>query len=323
MGASVAARYSRPASRRNLGGESGSTVTVTVVVLRPSVSQSVNGRHARGGTGGRDSRGVGDDGRLLEAGAVGLAGLDGLEAVTGAGDLAGAVVAAAVAVAGLEEAGGGGGNKGQDNGGLHLDGVAWGNMERGIVDSGTGNWLGESVTGEQEERDGGRRARGQDLYSYGRCRPPHGPWMDLACSLLGGCSRALASPENQGTREPASQRTGAASAVLPWPQGPGPKGALEAAAVPPIRGATSRMRQVNVPGERGADAPGHWGMARGEGGPLVWHGGPADGLVAVGDRETEPGPGLVRRGWSGGPGEDERRQTNAAASKESCTSTSR
>ncbi len=66
---------------------------------------------------------VRDDSRLHELGAVGLAGLDGLQAIAGTGDGAGAVVTTAVAGTGLDGAGERGSDEREDNGGLHLDGL--------------------------------------------------------------------------------------------------------------------------------------------------------------------------------------------------------
>lgn len=98
-------------SRLNLAGSSGSTVTVTVVVLR-AVRNVARGRDIAGVY----SRSVRDNGGQHEAGAIGLARGDGEEAGTGTGDLAGAVVTTAV--------GSGDGSEGRDDGkGLHVDGL--------------------------------------------------------------------------------------------------------------------------------------------------------------------------------------------------------
>lgn len=60
----------------------------------------------------------------MEAGAVGLARGDGQETGAGTGDLAVAVVSRALAL--LNEASHGGGDEGQDDGGLHVDGwTSW------------------------------------------------------------------------------------------------------------------------------------------------------------------------------------------------------
>lgn len=78
------------------------------MLKRESVCVCVNSRRRRG------------DGGQLEAGAVGLAGLDGRQAGAGTGDLASAVVGSASTL--VEGAGHDGGSEGEDDGDLHLDG---------------------------------------------------------------------------------------------------------------------------------------------------------------------------------------------------------
>ena len=66
-------------------------------------------------------RSIRDDGGLHEVGAVGLAGGDGRETITGTGDLTSAVVTTAVTITGLNGASDGSGDERQNNGGLHFD----------------------------------------------------------------------------------------------------------------------------------------------------------------------------------------------------------
>lgn len=116
VGTEVAWRYSR-ISRLGLPGSSTSIVTVTVVVLYYVSLFLINPT-----TRDKFLRGLGDDGSSHEAGAVGLARLNGLQSTTGTGNLASAVIGVASTGTGsLHKASHGNGNERQDNGGLHLE----------------------------------------------------------------------------------------------------------------------------------------------------------------------------------------------------------
>jgi hypothetical protein len=95
---------------RDLGGSA---------VLKTGGALELGGLASLDGDGDSGGDSVGDDGGQLEAGAVGLAGLDGQETSTGTGDGTLAVVAGAGTL--LENGGHGGGNKGENNGSLHLE----------------------------------------------------------------------------------------------------------------------------------------------------------------------------------------------------------
>jgi hypothetical protein len=102
-----------------VGGEGGRDLG-GLASLDVDVAPELGGGIAVDGDGDGDGGSLRGDGGLLEAGAVGLAGLDGQETLAGTGDLTGAVVGGAGTL--VEGASHDGGSKGEDGGDLHLDG---------------------------------------------------------------------------------------------------------------------------------------------------------------------------------------------------------
>jgi len=115
LGVGVARRSIGGNSGGNLGSLAGSNGTVGTLELGGGISVNGNGD----GGGGR----LRDDGGGLEAGAVGLAGLNGGQAGAGAGDLTSTVVTtAAGTLLEVDSAGHDGGSERKDGSDLHFGG---------------------------------------------------------------------------------------------------------------------------------------------------------------------------------------------------------